>query len=912
MLINLFSKDTESQAAQALSQAYNVFAREPYSLNENRHTQMASFQDVLAASYVQHQFRTSDGISFDLLDFIREMTNTYINGGLGNVDAELISDYMVHVANDLVRDRAAWVSFITFFTGKNENKTVAQISPQDPSSIARLVKEHWTMPQAALKRLKKLQSALTTSEQATLQNFGYRWVEAQAKKFAAASGWVTGPLNEVYSIPVVPTYPTKKDLIAIQTFGELYQVLKAFDTVDWSAPIKFTVTATSDIAGSRSLGKSNADKSKVKVSAQALATTVLHLLVEPAQATDTRRLGIDLFKTMMFCTSERWMPLLNSDVEFRAAMEKNEHAAKWSRNLTLFAIHQDMVADANYKSTLPYTVSVLAGTIIPAIARNMMELSPYKTVPLAEHLAGITAVYSRNHRQEPTLIHLTDANQLIQNDELFETSRINEHVFMNGRSELSNRLSAIANDVRRGLDPLFRQEAIVSLHEEQNVADRMNSKGTEIVIDLPVSRHMIGNLDLPVSLLTAYVNPESSTAKRTQVLILATLLQLNSRRNSSGGLGSQQVTYNLLVEKFVKSNDGGKVRDLNDISDIESTEDLPDSITADPTFIGVSTQLERIRDSYYHLVLALAVHTADSTHFSYDIDIEGLGTTEDRADEHDWLDQNIHLLFDKHTSLIEPLGHSAILDGLVRTTEPVEVILYAKEIRTLSPVKREVVAMPNLSAQRYDTDHRWNYSAISRNSAHTGIISVTVAGTKIQTTLTERHILNTADTLAHVMRTRNPFLSMELGSYLSNTKELLEHLTKRIATLKTDPETSRDNIIAYEGMMRAILRQFLDYCMGLAASPAGVNLMREVKATIRRTLKDNNAIIAPSHLQTAAFRTSTSIQIAKVIMEFAIEPRIHDVVKDLIHIANEMGSLADLVSSMRVAEMKQQRKTLAE
>lgn len=866
MNVTIFSNEIE---ASNISQSQYMGMSDTYGLAASAESTPFEMLKTMVAIKQPNNFSTRSPLEFDVKGFVKRLTNDAVLGAFNDVDPETVKMILTEVANALPRNRSIWRDLVTSFIGTGEKSRIDEVRMEYPKDIRALVESRWNIVEPVMTKYKIVQD---TTEWNLIRSYAYEFVSAQALRFTNANGWTQNEFNVTRRLPPVTGVVQYDDLRTAITMYELMTHLERFDSVNWKKAY------TDYLEFDSTKGRFSSKVSRRRVSAVGMASSIVNAIALTVISPTINLTAQEILDSVMFCLVRRWYPELPLPVELRGIVDTNDMLADLATNHAFFHMHQTNIKNGKGVYTLRHPVTTLAPTIFVQFKRAIDALLPYKTVTIGESVEalGIASVY--NHLQEPTLRHIREQVEFKSGTDVFHISTLENQTFIDPVSTLGSRIDSVAEVVaaavrKNNVDKIDRM-----IHEETDIVNRLSTRGTQLVINYDSMIDEGLQHGISPTALGVLLDPDATARQRLDADLRALYTRLNNIKNSERS-GSVHTALRLLKSKLQTSKQSQYMFSFT------KKEELPNSITDLVEFRIQKRMVERLSALMYFKTTLLAIYFADSVSLVYPEDYS-------REVDAKIIDSvAVGLEFEIHTNLVEPLGYSAILDGRLRTTEPLEVLVYARDTQAATSIMVQPTRLPQ-DVNTSDTAQDWAWFSISKRLAVRTKISGSLGGSTYSVDVTERDILSVAADVSNLYRTANTALVAASYTYVRSVLKRVDFMETALSTFKsTDPR-----VLSYQSMIKGELTKLLDVLSELASTPAAISLRATLMTKIRAQMDGQGKIDLYGPMDKLRFKLYTDLRIGGILLAFLLDDDIDQDLTKMISLFTKYSMFSDLLA----------------
>lgn len=827
MQVSTFAKEIEN--LKSLSQSVQLGLGRPFDLKESANVVPWQFSTMYAAKNQTKRFITIHKDEFDPKLRIQWLMADYLAGKFAPLSFDTISEYISEAFVALGRSTAYWERIYAFFigVGSKEAKQVENVGKKSADHVHDEVTSKMEMFSYDAKKYGKAPVTVVRA----LEQLVHEWITAYACSILSAKefSWIVPGIHIEDQLLPDSDYPTYDNLITIVQGYELLLFLNKFNMVKHGAITQFFSSPT--------------DK-KRRVSsvtlAHATANEIAGLHQGVTQTMDAEAAVESLFYIWRFAL----YPELEIPTGLPNSVLQSGVISDLSRNYTFYHIHNENVKAGLDDYRLTYAPTSISEFVFTHFENAMNTISPFSVVTLDKEIEHLRKVSSKDHLHRPTLIQIFENPKVDSSTATFTVSRLNKYKFLNQVPLISDLFVDANERIASAMTFSSMMELDRSLHNQTPVSKRMDPSGTAITLSLPSLLMASVRFNLDPSLAMVYADPNSTVEQQNDALIQIVEKVLNDKR------------YSKTLEQ-----ESSELASLFEAGKIKVGESLPGNVQEYSLFNRIWTRLEQLRRSVYIKLMVIAIKKSDSLNL-----VHHDGYTKIAAQG-----ARVGLQFTIHTNHVVPLSISAIHEGVVKTTEPLEALLYVPDWDETTQESFFAPALPSVEASERH-DNRWDWHQATVGLRFSTTFKTTMLRGKYSVDITERDLLRQRDRVRFVRRTENAMLVSTVSTWVNHTEARLATLEKQVA--RANEQGDVDVALATRGVIIGILQKVIDVIQDVSRVALAQQYAKKVRVAIPEQMRGRDLIDHASEVNSAAFDLELSLNSAAAIISYVIDPNV--------------------------------------
>ena len=828
MQVSVFSHKLDK--INTLSQSVQLGLQSPFDLREAENVVPWQFSTMFKAKNQSKRFITIRKDEFDPKLRIQWLVTDYLAGKFAPLSFEEIAEYVRESFVALGRSSLYWERVYAFFigVGSKEAKQINNVAKKNADHIRMEITEKCGLFEYDDKKYAKAPKMVI----AQLEEMMFEWITAYACSIFTAKEfqWIVPTINIEKQLLPDSEYPRFDDFVTIIEAHELLTFVNKFTMIKRASITQFF----SDPSDSR-----RRVSSSVLAHATSNEIAGLHQGVTPDL--DARAVVEALFYIWRFAL----YPGMDIPSGLPKSVLEHQLVSDLSRNYSIYQIHNENVLAGKDDYSLAYEPNSITEFVFTHFSNAMASISPFETTTLDTEVESIRKVSSRDHLQRPTLIQLYENPKADGSTATFTVSRLNDFKFLN-KVPMIGDLFEDANDKIASamtFDSMMKLDR--TLHEQTPISNRLSPDGVEMTINLPSLLLASIRYNLDPVLAMEYASPSATIAQRNNALLSILEKVLNDKHYSKTLEMESRSLMALFESGALKVGSGKLPKELGDYSLVHR----------------ITTRLDELRRSVYIKLMVIAIKKSDSIslvhHEGYDkMAVEG---------------SIVGLQFALTTNLMRPLSESAIRESLIKTTEPLEALLYTRDWDETSQKSYYAPALPDQeAAERHD--NQWDWHQFTRGLRFTTVFSTTMLRQQYDVDITERDLLRQRNRVRYIRRTNNAMLIATASTWIAHVENRLKSLEKQQST--ADRKGEHDLALATRGVIIGILQEVVEIILELSKVTLAQQYAKKVRVAIPEQMRGRDLIDHASEVNTPAFEMELSLNATAAILSYVVDTNV--------------------------------------
>lgn len=521
-------------------------------------------------------------------------------------------------------------------------------------------------------------------------------------------------------------------------------------------------------------------------------------------------------------------------------VRENGHFHTLVTNLSIFLAAQRYAASPLMANRSYFTDEEMVNYVLPSFIEAMNEYSPFVLRSLGDTVSFLSLDTARDMRQQPYQLFLSESWDISSETVAFKPvrhTRDSSGRYLLVQDDASNRLTDVVKAVQSSITLRHVVEGQIRVAEAQAVRTQLTPHDGSMTLVMP-------------SVITRRLHTLTG-AQQTE-------------EKESGELVFLDPVYD------------GVSTTLSAISSEQPINNID---------VGVdSVQILRreLEHDLYSILMHLAVHVNGGV---VDVTVHKDGV-KGKANASAVGTPVIH--WTKQTGLKVPFGPSAVHAGVVRTSEPLEVLCYSDEIVAAKPL---TFSTPDLRKHESNI-HLWGWRNGSRLFDRAISYETAIAGRELSVPVQSHEMIGLAQKLHHVYFMPPVFAASMIQEWWTNMVANRESMRK-LASVK-GADTVYINTI--RGQSDAEVMGLISILESIGRTEAGRNISNYIRSRLADQLRDagrvdsySDLMVGVESMRLAVFAGLTQLYMTHMISE--------EIAGEVVKLINDSGALAWRVAS---------------
>lgn len=852
MKITVFGSQVDKQKDLSLSCFLGL--KQAYELDASKGEHKWPFTTEFYPKNSSKRFFTQSKVYFEPTDRVRWLLNEHLAGKFGFTDFTEITDYIRECFVAMSRTSNVWERVYVFFmgTGTREARNMGEVSKKDPDQVAEYVINQASEFDSAKMGLFK---GISSSQRQIIEEIAREWVTAYICNFLASPtlNWIVPGVQVERQMMSTVDIPSRQALENIVDAYELSIFLTRYGAISHDTVHQFWKDSTDSRRRVSALTLANATAREMGLQQQAIMAEV------DSQA---------VIDTLFYVWRWAMYPDLVVDRNVPSTVLQSDTLSSLSRNITMWYIHAEQVKLGTDGYKLSYNVDIINEAVLKYFDKAFAEVAPFGVGPIDDRVASTIRRSLVNHEARPTMIQIYEDPRNDSACSAFTVSRLNDYKFLNPVIGLGEEFAAVNDSLAKQMTIGSLMTLTRALHQQTPMAIRMDARGPELTLNLPSLLMSAVQYNLSPIHAIAYAEPDATPMQQAKALYAIVRDYVDAKRYSRSDESEIQHLSNMMdtnAKKYVKGT-------------------LDQAFLEAPVVKQVLARLDQVKRSVFYKILVMAIRRSDEIAI-----VHHEGYSREAAEG-----THLGLQFTVHTNHVLPLSHSAVDKGIVKTTEPLEALLYSTDWDEEKPLVHFAPSLPTDVAAK-EHDNQWDWYQYTRALGFSSTFNTSLRGSSYSVALDERDLLRRRSRTRYIRRTENPMLVATVTSWLNQIRSELNRLEAEVTALAAKPNTA-DLVIAKQGIILGILERVVAVIIQLAKTGMAKNYAKQVRVAITEQMRNRNLIDDSADLSYIAFDIELEVSAAAAVIHYVASSAAWDEVMKLSAMFSKYRTWSTLVA----------------